>query len=72
MSNKIAELRKSQGVTQRKLAIAFDVTDDTIKHWESRAIATIWIERVIKLCEIFNCEPKDLLKRSPNENINLD
>jgi len=66
MVNKISELRKSKGIIQREVAIALDVTEKTIHNWETGTSASIWIERVIKLCEIFNCEPKDLLKRSVN------
>lgn len=61
MSNKISELRKARGITQRDLAIAFDVTESTISHWEKEDTCTVWIERVIKLCEKLDCQPKDLL-----------
>lgn len=63
MSNKISELRKAKGITQRDLAIAFGVTESTISHWEKEETCTDWIKRVIKLCEKLNCEPKDLLNQ---------
>lgn len=44
------------------MAIALDVTETTIYNWEKGINSSTWIERVIKLCEILNCEPKDLLK----------
>ena len=62
MVNKISELRKAKGITQREIAIALDVTETTIYNWEKGINSSTWIERVIKLCEILNCEPKDLLK----------
>lgn len=62
MVNKISELRQAKGITQREMAIALDVTETTIYNWEKGINGSTWIERVIKLCEILNCEPKDLLK----------
>lgn len=61
MGNRISELRKAKGITQRDLAIAFEVTESTVSHWETRDTVTEWIKRVIKLCEKLNCEPEDLL-----------
>jgi transcriptional regulator with XRE-family HTH domain len=69
--SKISELRKTKKITRREIAIALDVTETTIYNWEQGTGISIWIERVVKLCEILNCEPKDLLPQR-NENINLD
>ena len=66
MANNIHELRKAKLITQREFAIAFEVTEKTIQNWESGAIASLWIERVIKFCEILDCEPKDLIQERNN------
>lgn len=77
MANRISELRKSKKpiITQREIAIALDVTEQTIYNWEQGTGISIWIERVVKLCEMLDCEPKDLLiqeNTGNHENINLD
>ena len=66
MVNKISELRQAKGITQREMAIALDVTETTIYNWEQGTGISAWIERVVKLCEILNCEPKDLIQEKNN------
>lgn len=64
--NKIPELRKSKNITRREMAIALDVTETTIYNWEQGTGISVWIERVVKLCEILDCEPKDLIQKKNN------
>ncbi len=59
--SKIAELREAVGLTQRELADKVGVTDTTIRNYEKGRSVLEWIERVIRLCEALNCEPKDLI-----------
>lgn len=59
--SKIAELREAVGLTQRELADLVGVTDTTIRNYEKGRSALEWIERVIRLCEALQCEPKDLI-----------
>ena len=59
MSN-VAELRKSLNLTQRQLADMVGVTETTIRNWENNRSGIEWFERVSKLCEALNCQPKDL------------
>lgn len=48
------------------MAIALDVTETTIYNWEQGTGISVWIERVVKLCEILDCEPKDLIQKKNN------
>lgn len=59
--SRIAELREAVGLTQRELANKVGVTDTTIRNYEKGRSVLEWIERVIRLCEALNCEPKDLI-----------
>ena len=59
--SKIAELREAVGLTQRELADKVGVTDTTIRNYEKGRSVLEWIERVIRLCDALQCEPKDLI-----------
>lgn len=59
--SRIAELREAVGLTQRELADKVGVTDTTIRNYEKGRSVLEWIERVVRLCEALNCEPKDLI-----------
>ncbi len=60
--SQIAELREAKGLTQSQLARAIDVDISTIRNLERNRSGIQAIERVIQLCEILECEAKDLLK----------
>ena len=60
--SKVAELRESRGLTQAELARALDVDVSTIRNLERNRSGVNAILRVIKLCEILNCDARDLIK----------
>jgi putative transcriptional regulator len=57
---KIKELREKRGLSQRRLAQALDLTENTIANWENGRTGLDWFERVAKLCEILDCSPNEL------------
>ncbi len=59
--SRIAQLRKQKNWTQLELSRKLGVTENTIANWEKGRSGVEWIERIIKLCEIFGCNPKDLI-----------
>jgi transcriptional regulator with XRE-family HTH domain len=65
---RIAKLREDMGLTQRELAQLLEVTENTVANWENNRTGLEWIERVIKLCRLFECSPEDLLEYVPDEN----
>ena len=60
--SKVAELREAKGLTQAELARAIDVDVSTIRNLERNRSGLNAILRVINLCEILNCDAKDLIK----------
>lgn len=60
--SRIAILREQANLTQRELAELLEVTENTVANWETGRSSVDWIDRVIKLCKIFACEPEDLIK----------
>ncbi len=59
---RIAELREAKGLTQSDLARAINVDTSTIRNLERNRSGIQAIERVVLLCEIFECDAKDLIK----------
>ena len=57
---KIKELREKRGLSQRRLAQALDLTENTIANWENGRTGLDWFERVAKLCEVLKCSPNEL------------
>ncbi|WP_375505224.1 helix-turn-helix transcriptional regulator [uncultured Nostoc sp.] len=64
--SRISELREREGITQRQLAELLGVTDNTVANWESGRSSVDWIDKVIKLCKIFNCLAEDLVNYEPD------
>lgn len=58
---KIKELREKQGLSQRRLAQALDITENTVANWENGRTGLEWFERVAKLCRALNCTPDELI-----------
>lgn len=65
--SKIAVLRKAAGLTQAQLASLLDVTENTVQNWEKGKGNLKWIERVIKLCRLFECTPEGLVELVPQQ-----
>lgn len=59
--SKIASLRSGAGLTQLELSQKVGVTESTIANWETGRSDLKWIEKVIRLCDALNCQPKDLI-----------
>ena len=60
--SKLAELREAKGLTQAELARAIDVDVSTIRNLERNRSGVSAILRVINLCEILDCDARDLIK----------
>ena len=58
-------LRKMSGLTQEALAEKLDVSRQTISKWE---LDTAWpdIDKLIDLCELFNCTMDQLVREEMN------
>ena len=54
-------LRQAQGLTQLEMSQLLGVTENTYANWEKGRNSIEIIERVVKLCKLFNCTAKDLL-----------
>jgi DNA-binding XRE family transcriptional regulator len=58
------ELRKELGLTQRDIAVALGVTEDTVANWENgRSIPKLTIPQVKELCRLLGLP----IERIPNE-----
>lgn len=64
--SRIAELREQTDLTQKELADLLGLTENTIANWEKGRSGLDWIERVIKLCKIFQCTPEQLIDYVPD------
>ena len=60
--SKVAELREAKGLTQAELARAIDVDVSTIRNLERNRNGLNAILRVISLCEILDCDARELIK----------
>lgn len=73
--SKIAYFRQQVGLTQLELSQLLGVTENTIANLEKGRSGLEPIERVIKLCQIFNCKAEDLIEyedRSESKEPKLD
>lgn len=62
----IASLRAKAGLTQLELSRRIGVTENTIQNWEKGKVGLEQIERVIKLCEVLDCQLEDLVECVPD------
>lgn len=65
MKNRIAELRKSRGLTLQALADKVDASNQQISHLEKgrRGLTVDWVDRIANALE---CHPFDLLDAPPH------
>jgi transcriptional regulator with XRE-family HTH domain len=59
---RIAELREARGLTQAELARAIGVDTSTIRNLERNRSGIGAILRVVDLCQILNCDARDLIE----------
>lgn len=64
LSDQIVSLRKQRNLSQRDIAQALGITDQTVSNWEQgRSEPRLTIRQVILLCRILNCSLTDLDNR---------
>ncbi|RUT03638.1 hypothetical protein DSM106972_052770 [Dulcicalothrix desertica PCC 7102] len=56
----IEALRRQKGLTQSQVAKALGIDVSTVRNWEKSRDGTKMFMRVADLCELFNCNPRDL------------
>lgn len=59
---RLAQLRKRTGLTQLEVSQLLGVTENTLSNWENERSGIDWIERVVKLCKLFDCKAEDLIE----------
>ncbi len=60
----VAELRERAGLSQTQLAALMGVDTNTIRNWERGRSGLDWFVKLARLCEILECDPKDLVKKA--------
>jgi transcriptional regulator with XRE-family HTH domain len=61
LRQRIVSLRKQRNLSQRDIAQALGITDQTVSNWEQgRSEPRLTIRQVILLCRILNCYLTDL------------
>ncbi|MBD2207820.1 helix-turn-helix transcriptional regulator [Calothrix sp. FACHB-1219] len=64
--SRIALLREQIGLTQLELGQLLGVTENSVANWEKGRGSLEWIDRVIKLCKLFQCMPDQLVEYVPD------
>jgi transcriptional regulator with XRE-family HTH domain len=61
LRQRIVSLRKQHNLSQRDIAYALGITDQTVSNWEQgRSEPRLTIRQVVLLCRILNCSLADL------------
>lgn len=60
--SRIKKLRKEKGLTQRQIAKTLGIDVSTVRNWEKSRDGVNMFVRVAKLCDLFDCHPKDLFE----------
>ena len=60
--NRIREIRKRRGITQKQLADALQVTESAVSHWE-KGRRDPDLETLLKIGEVLECSVDSLLGR---------
>lgn len=58
----------NENMTQRELIIRSGIRADTLSKLENNRAKTISIEQIDKLCEVFDCQPSELMTYSKSKN----
>lgn len=67
-NERIALIRRQLGLTQRRLAEAIGVTDQSVCNWERGVYPpTLTPEQTLALCKVFQCSLEELVKITKNE-----
>lgn len=66
--NKVKELRVKAGLQQKALALMIGVAQPTVSEWENQKKDPSG-ERLEKLCQLFNCNPEDLISQEVSGDI---
>jgi transcriptional regulator with XRE-family HTH domain len=64
LAERLKELRKARGLTQRDMARQFRLSDVGLGAWE-RGDTEPSIDNVIRLCELFGCTSDSLIGLAP-------
>ncbi len=61
LRQRIVSLRKQHNLSQRDIAYALGITDQTVSNWEQgRSEPRLTIRQVVLLCRILDCSLTDL------------
>lgn len=61
LRQRIVSFRKQRGLSQRDIAYALGITDQTVSNWEQgRCEPRLTIRQVVSLCRILECSLTDL------------
>ena len=61
LRQRIVSLRKQRNLSQRDIAYALGITDQTVSNWEQgRSEPRLTIRQVVLLCRILDCSLTDL------------
>lgn len=71
LGNNLITLRKRENISQEELAEKLDVSRQAVSKWESGS-GYPETEKLIKICEIFNCSMDILMKGKIEEEYNID
>jgi transcriptional regulator with XRE-family HTH domain len=67
--SKLAMLRQQAQLSQAQLAVFVGVTTNTVQNWEKPDGLNQFV-KFLKLCEILECDPKDLIDINESQNNN--
>ncbi|MEG3890103.1 MULTISPECIES: helix-turn-helix transcriptional regulator [unclassified Microcoleus] len=59
---RLAQLREQAGLTQLEVSQLLGVTENTVANWEKGRSGIEWIERIVKVCKLFDCSAEDLIE----------
>jgi len=67
-NDKLMNLRKRANLTQRQVAQAVGVTDQTVSNWEQGIhMPRLTPQQMLVLCNLLNCTLEELAAATPND-----